>query len=178
MVDLHKHYGRVFGFFRSRGFLVEEAWDLTQETFLRALRRIDKLRSPVAVGRWILKIAKRVWINELRYRKASKRNGVNVSLAEIDQPGADSAVLALMDGDTPNPLGGLLTAERLAIAQFCMEGLQPGIRQCLRMYACEDFTYQEIADILQIPINTVKSNIHDGRSALRRCVEQRLAGDA
>jgi RNA polymerase sigma factor (sigma-70 family) len=177
MVDLYKHYDRVFGFFKSRGYFKEEARDLTQETFARALRQIGTLRSPDALGSWIRRIAANVWKNELRNRKASKRNGTQLSLSEPTQ-GVDVDELAALEAkDAPSPLDGLMTAERLAATERCIETLPPAIRQCLQMYAYQGRTYKEISKVLQIPLNTVKTNIHDGRLALRQSVEQLLAGD-
>jgi len=176
MDDLSKHRDRVFDFFRSCGFCLEDAEDLTQETLFRVARKKDGLRSPDALLDYVLETANNVRINTIRDLHASKRNGKNVSLEELTEQGVDPGELAALQarGD-PGPLERVLTKERLDAVQRCLQDLPPGIRQCLQLYAWKEFKYRDIAKILQMPLNTVKSNIHDGRLALKRCVEQMLA---
>ena len=174
MSELHENYGRVLGFFRSRGFPDDEARDLTQETFCRAIRRIHTLRVPAALGDWILRIAANVGKNEIRHRRASKRDATKVSLGAPD-PGGEVAVLATLEAqDVPDPLDELLAAERLAAVLLCLDELQPRTRRCLMLFFFQNRTYQEIADLLQIPIGRVRSHIHRGRRSIKRCFERRL----
>ena len=169
-------HGRVHRFFRSRGFREEEALDLTQETFVRVFQSMDELRSRASLDSWILKIAANVWKNELRSRKAGKRDAREVSLDSPETEGEEAEIAALATEDAPNPLEEALEAERLGAMAKCLEALPPRMRQCLVLHVYQERKYQDIADLLKISIQAVKSHIHQAKQKLGECVARRLAG--
>lgn len=171
-------HGRVFGFFKSRGFGEDEALDLTQETFVRVFQSMDELRSRASLDSWILKIAANVWKNEIRFRKAGKRDARVVSLESPETEGEEGKVAALEEENAPNPLEELLTAERLGAMETCLDALPPRMRRCLVLHVYQERRYQEIADLLEISIQSVKSHIHQAKEKLQECVARRLAGGA
>jgi RNA polymerase sigma factor (sigma-70 family) len=137
---------------------------------------MGELRSRSALDSWILKIAANVWKNEIRYRQAAKRRAVEVSL---DDPEADDEAMelaALGTKSVPSALDRVLASERLAAVERCFDALPPGMRRCLVLHVFQDRKYQEIADLLQISIQSVKSHIHQARQNLLKCVVNRLAG--
>lgn len=169
-------HGRVHRFFRSRGFGEDEALDLTQETFVRVFQSMDELRSRESLDAWILKIAANVWKNALRFRKAGKRDARVVSLESPETEGEEARVAALEEEHAPNPLEELLTAERQGAVDKCLDTLPPRMRRCLVLHVYQERKYQEIADLLEISIQSVKSHIHQAKEKLGECVERRLAG--
>ena len=169
-------HGRVAGFFRSRGFGEDEALDLTQETFVRVFQSMGDLRSEASLAPWILRIAANVWKNEIRFRKAGKRDAREVSLDDAETEGEVAEVAALEGTESPDPLEEVLSAERLGAMAKCLEGLPPRMRRCLVLHVYQERRYQEIADLLEISIQAVKSHIHQAKQKLGECVARRLAG--
>lgn len=177
-VIFNTYHGRVMGFFKSRGFQTDEARDLTQETFVRVFQNMDNLRSQTALDSWILRIAANLWKNEIRYRKSAKRDAEVVA---FDDPGVkgDAVERAALDlKDIPSQLDETLAAERLAAAEKCVESLPPRMRRCLVLHVYQDRKYQEIADLLKLSIQSVKSHIHQARQHVAGCVARKLAGGA
>ena len=172
------YHGRVFRFFKSRNFHDDEARDLTQETFVRVFQNMDKLRSRTALDSWILRIAANLWKNEIRSRKTGKRYAQEVA---FDGSGADGDAIeraALDMKDVPSPLDETLAAERLAATEKCVEALPPGMRRCLVLHVYQDRKYQEIADLLKLSVQSVKSHIHQARQHVASCLARKLAGGA
>jgi RNA polymerase sigma-70 factor (ECF subfamily) len=171
-----EYHGRVYGFFKSRGFPSDDARELTQETLVRVFQNMGDLRSRASLESWILKIAANVWKNEIRYRQAAKRSAVQVSL---DDPEADREAIEIEGLTTqrvPSALDRVLASERLAAVERCLDAMPPGMRRCLVLHVFQDRKYQEIADLLQLSIQSVKSHIHQARRHLCECVVHRLAG--
>lgn len=172
------YHGRVFRFFKSRRFQEDEALDLTQETFIRVFQNMDNLRSQAALEPWILRIAANLWKNELRYRKSAKRDAEVVA---FDDPGVKGDAVeraALNLKDVPSQLDERLAEERLAATRACVEALPPRMRRCLDLHVFQDRKYQEIADLLKLSIQSVKSHIHQARQHVAACVARKLAGGA
>ena len=169
------YHSRVAGFFRSRGFPQEDALDLTQETFIRVFQNMDKLRSLASRDAWVLRVAANVWKNELRYRNAGKREAGEVSLDDAATDSQAVELAALEEKNSPSPLDEALVSERLGAVEKCLEKLPPRMRRCLVLHVFQERKYQEIADLLEISIQSVKSHIHQARQHLGECVARRLA---
>ncbi len=163
------YYPWVLGFLRGRGFPPEDALDLTQDVFVRALKNIGSLRSEGAARSWILEIATNVWKNELRRRGADMRDRVVISL---DSPGGPSETgeaesLQVKDLGAVDPLAELVSADGRATVRAALRELPPQMRRCLMLFTHGGRKYKEIADVMQIKIDTVKSHIHQGRQKLK-----------
>jgi RNA polymerase sigma-70 factor (ECF subfamily) len=173
-----RYYGPVRRFFKSRGFSPEDADDLTQDTFSRVFKHMGELRSHAAVEAWILSIAANTRKNELRFRKAARRFGRNVSLDASLESAPDAAEKELVDNSPPVPsqLDAALSSEKLDATNSCLDELPPRMRTCLLMHVAEDRRYQEIADLLRLSIQSVKSHIHQARQRLQECLGRKLAG--
>jgi RNA polymerase sigma-70 factor (ECF subfamily) len=72
-------------------------------------------------------------------------------------------------GETPE--SALAARQEQAALQRALAGLRPHLRSALVLHYFEDRSYQEIAEILQVPIGTVGTLIHRGRNALRALLE-------
>ena len=127
----------------------QEAEDLTQETFLRAYRAFDGYTPGTNI---------RAWLHTILYRvrtDAFRRMGRSPQTVELDGDGP--AVAAPQDGLAS---GG----EDLVRA---LEGLPETFRSAVVLRDVQELTYEEIAQVLGIPIGTVMSRIHRGRALLR-----------
>lgn len=167
----HIYYGPVYSFFLKRGFPVEECRDLTQETFVRVLKYKDQLRSESSVGRWILRIAANVWKNELRWWSAEKRDAAEISLDR--QPDDRSPAPAEgLKSPRPGALEILLSREQSELLRQAVDRLPPQMRRCLRLRIDQEMKYREIAAVMQLNVNTVKSQVSQGQQRLKAVLEK------
>jgi RNA polymerase sigma-70 factor (ECF subfamily) len=156
------YHSRVEAFFRRKGFSEEEGRDLTQETFLQVFRALPSFRHRSSFLVWLFAIMDLVYKNRLRWRKADKRDGVEVSIdtGPDERPRIE---LATEDGD---PLSRSISRERFQELRAALEGLPEQMRLCCLLRYERGCTYHEIALLMGISINTVKSHLHQARQRL------------
>ncbi|MBU6429977.1 MAG: sigma-70 family RNA polymerase sigma factor [Cyanobacteria bacterium REEB65] len=132
------------------------AADVTQDAFLRAFRSLPKLRQPERFGSWLLRI-----VNNLCLDALASRN--TVSLDEILEDGDEHLPVSNMD--PVDRLEGVLSDEAVAAA---LQRVPAVYRQVLVLRHIEDLPYEQIAEILDIPLGTVKTRLFRGRDQLRQ----------
>jgi RNA polymerase sigma-70 factor (ECF subfamily) len=152
----------------------DRAGDLVQETFLRAFRSRDAFQlQEHGIRPWLLRIMRNLHLSRA---DRDRRQPVAVDGEVLDSlnatggavPGEGSPVPADADLESPGPLPVLplnldLLDERLKAA---LENLQEEYQVVLLLWAVEDLSYKEIADVLDIPIGTVMSRLHRARQKL------------
>jgi RNA polymerase sigma-70 factor (ECF subfamily) len=139
----------------------EEAKDATQETFLSAYRNLSKFRGEAKFSSWIYRIALNICNTKLR----SRAKGV-ISLEE--QWEATGFELAAETDD----LSGNIQQEQITRhVRRALQGLPAEMRQVIIMKEYEGLKFAEIADILGIPISTVKTRMYTGLTELRKRLE-------
>lgn len=138
----------------------EEAADLVQETYLKALRAADRYEEQGGGMRpWMFKILHNVFYTRLEKARRTTGGEEEVEAAESAQPGPDEPAPAwnLADFDWEH------VDDRLKSG---IERLKPDYREVLLLWGVEGLEYREIADILGIPIGTVMSRLHRARTIL------------
>ena len=145
---------------------VEDAKDLMQETYFRAFKFFDKFQEGTNLKAWLFKILKNTYINQ--YRKV-KRTPSSVSYDDVE-PFVDT----LLEGDneTENELEEEATGFNLTdeVAN-ALKRLDDEFKLVIVLADIEGFTYQEIAEILEIPIGTVRSRLSRARKKLQKQLE-------
>ena len=145
-----------------------DAEDLVQETYVRALRAVGRLRKESNIKSWLFTILRNIWRNQLRQSRAT----VQMSGMDIDQFLPE---LPAPTGKDPHSI--LITSldqqqVRHAISQLAIE-----FREIILLREFEELSYQEIAAVLNCPIGTVMSRLGRARSKLRVILSSSLAGD-
>ncbi|NOT06907.1 MAG: sigma-70 family RNA polymerase sigma factor [Gemmatimonadales bacterium] len=154
-------FSLVFRMVRNR----ELAEDLAQETFIKVLNALDSYRPEFKFSSWVFKIANNAAIDHLRRRELDTLSIEGSPHAETPQMIEATALQLGERGETAleavenKELGGEI--ER-AIAK-----LRPEYRSCILLRHVEGRAYEEIADILNLPLGTVKTYIHRARNELR-----------
>jgi RNA polymerase sigma-70 factor (ECF subfamily) len=139
----------------------EEARDATQETFLSAYRNLSKFRGEAKFSSWIYRIALNICNTRLRGRA---RNVISLD----EQREASGFELA---ADTED-LGNHIQQEQVTRAvRRALQGLPAEMRQVIVMKEYEGLKFSEIADILGLPVSTVKTRMYTGLSELRKRLE-------
>lgn len=135
----------------------EDARDATQETFLAAFRNLRGFRGDAKVSSWLHRIA----VNQCITRQ--RRAKVRGETALEDEAEKNAAVFAMpLDA---SPARTAETVERSQAVRRAVSSLPPDLRQVVVMKEFEELTFQQIADVLEIPLSTVKSRLY---TALRQ----------
>ena len=151
----------------------EEARDLTQETFLRAFQSINRFRGDASLKTWIYRIAINQARNRWRWWRRRKRD-VTVSLDATSDERDRPLAATLPNDNSLSPEQETLAREREAQLRNALLELSSSYREAVILRDVEGFSYEEIAETLQISIGTVKSRISRGRLELRRQLEGSL----
>lgn len=163
------YYRRTYVLFLKWGFPDIECEDLVQETFLRVHRNLASFRGDSKFDTWLWEIAANIRKNALRSRGTQKRDAKEVSLdaSDADDGGGGGAVLAALDSKEPDPLADLLEGERKQKLHEAMESLPPQMRRCVELRVHQDLKYREIAEQMDVSIDTVKAHLFQARQLLK-----------
>lgn len=143
----------------------ELAEDLAQETFVKALNAIESYRPEFKFSSWIFKIANNAAIDHLRRRELDTLSLDGSPHAET--PEAIEAT-ALQIGDRQETALEEVEARELGgEIETAISRLRPEYRSCILLRHVEGRAYEEIAEILGLPLGTVKTYIHRARNELR-----------
>lgn len=162
------HARGVRNFFLRKSFAAEDARDLTQEVFLRVFRGLDSFRFESRFETWLFEIADHVCQNELRRRGTGKRRGVEISLETGGQVGeAEDPAPVEPPPAPPTALGDILEHERAKALSEAIRELPEQMRTCFHLRYRQERSYEEIAAIMRVSINTVKAHLHQAKKRLK-----------
>ncbi|GGA78736.1 RNA polymerase sigma factor SigW [Ornithinibacillus halotolerans] len=139
-----------------------EAEDIAQEAFIRAYVNIHSYDDRRKFSTWLYRIATNLTIDRLRKRKPDYYLDAEVKGTE----GLD--MYSQLSSDDKLPEDELEGLELQNYIQKQISELPPKYRSIIMLRYLEEFSLQEISEILDIPIGTVKTRIHRGREALRK----------
>jgi|SRR5215469_3848880 len=134
-----------------------EAEDLVQETCLRALRALERLRPDSNIKSWLFTILRNIWLNQLRQSRAVPE--------AFDNASEDHANGLADTAEDPYAIYASNVERdqvRLAIQQLPLE-----FREIILLREYEELSYEEIASLLDCPVGTVMSRLARARSKLR-----------
>lgn len=154
--DKMKRYARRFLF----GY--EDAEDLVQEVFLKAYTNIYSFDSTRKFSSWLYRIAHNEFINAIKKK------------------GKEPVPFFDPDSLFPHPIASEQTDEEItkqetsAQLEKCLDKIDAKYREILVLFYFEDMNYQQIADILQLPVATVGVRLKRGRERMRKLLEQKI----
>ena len=147
-----------------------DACDVVQEVFLKVFRNVGALRGSSSLKTWIYRIAVNEAHNHRRWFQRHRKREVGL---EAEEEGSRSYQDILSDpGRTPFDLA--VGTETRALVEQALTEVNEVFRPAIILRDMEDMSYEEVAEILQVSIGTVKSRILRGREALRRTLTGRL----
>jgi RNA polymerase sigma-70 factor (ECF subfamily) len=143
----------------------EEANDITQETFLSAVRGIAGFRGDSELKTWLIRIAINHSRNRFRWFKRRKRD----QTISLESPVGEGRVaeIDLIRDNRENPEQAALGREREAAIARELRGLPIAFREAVILCDVEGYSYEEVSGILGVGLGTIKSRIARGRSILR-----------
>lgn len=155
---VHRYQQPLLNFFVRLGAYIDKAEDLVQETFIRVYNYRDRYEPDARFTTFLYTLARHVWIDELRRVNRKRRFEVQV------------------DGDPLGECGGHIKQTDLEMdVQLALERLSEKLRIVVVLNIYQGLKYKEIAEVLDIPIGTVKSrmsialnNIEEELSVVRK----------
>ncbi len=165
-----KYQGRIAALV---GRFVQDASDVedvTQEAFIKAFRALEKFRGDSAFYTWLYRIA--------------SNTAKNYLAAKGRRPSADSSVddaehYNEADGlrDTETPENYLFGQELAAVVSQTLEGLPRELKTALVLREFDGLSYEEIAEVMECPVGTVRSRIFRARETVELKISQQMTGD-
>lgn len=144
----------VFRFLKAMVRDEDVAQDLTQDTFMRAFQSLGSFRGDASLMTWVLSIARNIALNRARRAKLESRWREPIESSE--------------DVADPRAVAGV-AEPRLAAALAELSAPQ---REAVMLYYVEDLAIEEVARVTGRPTNTIKSDLHRARAALRLAMEE------
>lgn len=143
----------------------DEAEDLTQETFVNAYRAYERFRGESQVYTWLYRIA----INVCKNRFKQERRAARLPMDSLDEPvpGDEGAMQREVPDETFNPLRAMEANELRDVIHQAIQELPPEYRIPIVLRELQELSYAEIAQIMEIPVDTVKTRIFRARGLLR-----------
>lgn len=148
--------------------LTDNPADAVQEVFLKVFRNVGSFRGDSSLKTWIYRIAVNEARNQRRWLGRHKRPEVCLD----PEPGDARGAIDLMSDPGLSPLDETLQHEAQALLEAALAQVNPNFRTVLVLREIEAMSYDEIADVLEISLGTVKSRILRGREALRERFEK------
>lgn len=147
-----------------------DACDVVQEVFLKVFRNVGTFRGNSSLKTWIYRIAVNEAHNHRRWFQRHRKREIGL---EAEEEGSRSYQDVLSDpGRSPFDLA--VGTETRAMVEQALTEVSGVFRPAIILRDMEDMSYEEVAEILQVSIGTVKSRILRGREALRRTLTGRL----
>lgn len=136
-----------------------DAEDLTIEAFGKAFRNIDSYTPEFAFSTWLFKIATNNCIDFIRKKQ--------VSPTPIDQLQDDLENFTVnIQSDLPDPEETLINDQKIAVLKDIVNQLKPRYRNLIELRYYKEYSYEEIAAELKLPIGTVKAQLYRAKSLL------------
>ncbi len=150
-----------------------EVNDVAQEAFIKAYRALPNFRGDSQFYTWLYRIA----INTAKNHLVARGRRPPASDVEVEDAEYYSGSEALKDVDTPE--GNLFRDELQAAVNQAIKALPEDLRTAVTLREMEGLSYEEIAEVMDCPVGTVRSRIFRGREAIDKVIRPFLAaGDA
>ncbi len=143
----------------------EQAEDLAQETFVRVFNHIDRYDPKYKFSSWIFKIATNLTIDHIRKKEVATVS-IDGSRYAVTADEIEASTIAIASDDE-NPEELLEAKELGSSIEEAIGGLRAEYRTAILLRHVEGREYQEIADIMGLPLGTVKTFIHRARKELQ-----------
>ena len=164
----HKIFGLISRYVRD----ADEVQDVAQEAFIKAYKALPNFRGDSAFYTWLYRIA----INTAKNYLVSRARRPPGSDVEIEDAEYFEAGGRLREIETPE--SALFGAELKAVVEGAISGLPEDLRTAVTLREFDGLSYEDIADIMDCPVGTVRSRIFRAREAIDVLVRKQMSGEA
>ena len=151
-----------------------DAADVTQDVFIKVFRSISSFHGDASLRTWIYRIAIREASNQRRWWSRHKRQELTIDSAQENEDGDSFCLADALAAQDASPFDNAARTELRERVEAALQEVPEVFRTVVVLREIEGLGYEEIADILQVNLGTVKSRLTRGRAALR----QLLGGEA
>lgn len=146
----------------------DEVEDLTQEAFIKAFLSLSSFNDEYAFSTWLYKIATNNSIDYIRRRK--------LQTFSIDKPiaSSESDIIFELPDSTYEPDQNMIDRQRKRLLEDAINSLPAKYRQVIHLRHVEEKEYQEIAEMLKLPLGTVKAHIFRAREMLNKYLRDKM----
>ncbi|MBD2844081.1 RNA polymerase sigma factor SigW [Paenibacillus sp. IB182496] len=146
----------------------QEAEDVVQDTFLRVHKNLERYDQSMKFSTWIYRIATNLSIDRLRKR----RPGYSLDAESSEHEGLDG--YSMLPSDDRTPESEALLSETQRTVHQAMATLPPKYKSVMVLRYLHELSLQEVGEVLDMPVTTVKTRLHRGRDFLRKKLERVL----
>ncbi len=136
-----------------------DAEDLTIEAFGKAFRNLDSYTPKFAFSTWLFKIATNNCVDFIRKKHSSP------TPLDLLQDGMDN-VTANIQSDLPDPEESLIYHQKITALKDIINQLKPGYKKLIELRYYKEYSYEEIASELKLPLGTVKAQLYRAKTLL------------
>jgi RNA polymerase sigma-70 factor (ECF subfamily) len=151
----------------------EAAADLTQEALVKIIEGLDRYDGRSQLSTWMIRVTMNACLSHLRKRRHRR----HASLDEPTGPAGETRAARLAEPSEHSGSWHVEQSETRAVLADALERLDPQMRAILVLRDLQELEYQQIAEVLDLPIGTVKSRLFRARAALRQAVEGALGDE-
>lgn len=159
---VRRYQGRLVNFLFRLLRNMDDAHDLGQEVFLKVYQALDRFDPKYKFSTWLFRVGKNAAIDKIRKRR--------LKLVSMHRPANESGGARDWDfaSHDPSPYGDLRNLERGKAIQQMVADLPAEYRELIELRHFGDLSYDEIAELKQMPLGTVKNKLFRGRQMLKQ----------
>jgi len=163
MDDLvRRHYKAVYNLAYRLSNNHDNAQDIVSEAFIRVHNALPSFRGDANFTTWLYRIVKNVFLDERKKQRIRTHSSLE-EMVELE----DNSVARQIEDPQPGPEWLVERGERAGIIQRAVMSLPKNQRLMISLYHFQHLSYDEIAEIIDLPIGTVKSRLNRARLALK-----------
>lgn len=167
-----KYQHRIMGLISRYVHDADEVQDVAQEAFIKAYKALPRFRGDSAFYTWMYRIAINTAKNHLVSR-SRRPPGTDVELEDAEYYEGGGALREL-----ENPENALFGNELKAVVESAIASLPDDLRTAVTLREFDGLSYEDIADIMDCPVGTVRSRIFRAREAIDKQVREQLDGES
>jgi RNA polymerase sigma-70 factor (ECF subfamily) len=152
-----------------------DAADTTQEVFIKVFRGIRRFNADSSLKTWIYRIALHEASNQRRWWFRHKARETSIEPAQNEHDDHHSPALKdMLVDEAKSPLQNIYDEELRARVELELRSVAEPYRTAVILRDIDDFSYEQIAEVMEVSLGTVKSRLVRGRDALRKRLERHL----
>ena len=159
-----RHRGRIFAMIRNMIHQEADAWDISQEVFIKAWQALPRFEAKARFSTWLYRIAHNAVYDWMRKRKIESAGELNDEIFERER--IDSASFTTPSGGE-SPDDSMANGELRVKIQIALSKLSPDHREVVLLKDVQGFSYKEIAEAMSSTLGTVMSRLFYARQKLQ-----------
>lgn len=152
-----------------------DARDLTQDSLVRVIEGLDSYDGRSRLSTWVIRVTMNCCLSHLRRERLRRHASLDRPIAshQAGETVSTPRGHAIESEREPPPTRRIQGNEKTAVLLEALDSLDPTMKAVLVLRDLQELEYQQIAEVIEVPIGTVKSRLFRAREALRQAIEAR-----